>query len=273
MTRATGEDNAMRGSEEVRDGIYQIPERGQHRDRDNVSFDNIGQDRPGPDDRPDPERADAITGDADRTDRTPGADPDSAVGVAEVPDNTKLPDNTAPDNTAPDNKDSALDTEPEAHTSTDPMAPSPMDTPPADQAIPDPAIPGQAGPPDQAADTTAPATEAATEQPTAAEQPTATEQPSAAEPEHAADGPVLGDRSSEYHDRWREVQASFVDDPAAAVRSADDLFADVVAALSTALTERQQALGEWRDAPEQGTEELRTTLMRYRVVFQRLISV
>jgi hypothetical protein len=88
-------------------------------------------------------------------------------------------------------------------------------------------------------------------------------------------GPVLGpERATEFTDRWREVQASFVDDPAGAVRAADVLFAEVVSALTTALDERQRTLGgQWRDATDAGTEELRGALMRYRVVFQRLIEV
>ncbi len=85
---------------------------------------------------------------------------------------------------------------------------------------------------------------------------------------------MLGDRSAEFNERWRELQSSFVDSPADAVRSADVLVSEVVTALTSALADRQQALGdEWRDAQDPGTEELRSALMRYRTVFQRLIAI
>ncbi len=82
------------------------------------------------------------------------------------------------------------------------------------------------------------------------------------------------DQASGFRDRWREVQASFVDDPTTAVRSADELIGEVVGALNAALQERQRTLGEgWRDAPDSATEDMRATLVRYRAVFQRIIAL
>jgi hypothetical protein len=99
---------------------------------------------------------------------------------------------------------------------------------------------------------------------------TAPEQRSDTEP-----ASILGeDRTAEFQQRWREVQASFVDNPSTAVRSADKLISEVVTSLTSALAEKQRSLGaEWREVPDSATEDLRTAMMRYRAVFQRLIGV
>jgi hypothetical protein len=89
-----------------------------------------------------------------------------------------------------------------------------------------------------------------------------------------ADSVFADDQANGFRDRWREVQASFVDDPTTAVRSADELIGEVVGALNAALQERQRTLGEgWRDASDVATEEMRATLVRYRAVFQRIIDL
>jgi hypothetical protein len=88
--------------------------------------------------------------------------------------------------------------------------------------------------------------------------------------EHVLDPTV----TARYEGRWRELQASFVDDPALAVRTADELLSEVVSTLSAAVSDRQRALAEHRDAPQgAATEDLRSDLMRYRGVFERLIHV
>jgi hypothetical protein len=87
--------------------------------------------------------------------------------------------------------------------------------------------------------------------------------------EHVLD-PAL---SSKYQERWREVQAAFVDDPAGAVRSADDLVMEVTSALSTAVTQRRESLGTHTGDGNTETEELRTTLRSYREIVQRLLEV
>lgn len=69
-------------------------------------------------------------------------------------------------------------------------------------------------------------------------------------------------------DRWRELQAGFVDDPAEAVRNADGLIDEIMHELA----ERKQNLEErWRDAPGD-TEELRVAIQEYRSFFNQLLN-
>jgi len=72
--------------------------------------------------------------------------------------------------------------------------------------------------------------------------------------------------------RWRELQADFVDDPAQAVRGADDLVGEVMRALSEVVAEHKRALeGGWRDGAGE-TEDLRVALRRYRAFFDQLLT-
>jgi hypothetical protein len=71
--------------------------------------------------------------------------------------------------------------------------------------------------------------------------------------------------------RWRELQASFVDDPAQAVRGADDLVDEIMRELA----ERKEHLeGRWRDGLDGpgGTEELRVVIREYRAFFDHLLN-
>jgi hypothetical protein len=71
-----------------------------------------------------------------------------------------------------------------------------------------------------------------------------------------------------FRDRWRELQAGFVDDPAQAVRGADELVDEIMRELA----ERKQNLeGRWRDAPGD-TEELRVAIQEYRSFFNQLLN-
>ncbi|GAA3148184.1 hypothetical protein GCM10020001_084420 [Nonomuraea salmonea] len=74
--------------------------------------------------------------------------------------------------------------------------------------------------------------------------------------------------------RWRDLQASFVDDPGEAVRRADGLVGEVVESLTSSLTSRTEALrGRWKDAGEAETEQLRLALRDYRNVLERLLAL
>jgi hypothetical protein len=270
--------------------------------------DSDATDLPGPEDRPDPERGDAIAPDpahadlptdpsetdvdaadrpdadslssqngavpqldpdaesktgtdsADGIDEHRATDPDTAIGVAEVP-STSHPTDTAtatePDTAATAGTEPAIapDGEPPAATT---------DTQTTDTQTTD--TPSAGSPTTYAGGITPTANGA-----TPAETPAA----ATTTGDTTDDGPMLGtDRSAEFTDRWRELQTSFVDSPSDAVRAADVLVSEVVSALTSALTDRQQALGdEWRDTPDSGTEELRAALMRYRTVFQHLIKI
>jgi hypothetical protein len=71
-----------------------------------------------------------------------------------------------------------------------------------------------------------------------------------------------------FRERWRELQSDFVDDPARAVRAADDLVDEVIRELA----QRKQGLDEqWRDGPDD-TEELRVAMREYRSFFDQLLN-
>ena len=74
-----------------------------------------------------------------------------------------------------------------------------------------------------------------------------------------------------FRSQWDEVQIGFVDDPASAVRRADELVAQVMKNLAqTFADERTHMEGEMHDGD---TEHLRVALRRYRSFFQRLLSL
>jgi hypothetical protein len=87
------------------------------------------------------------------------------------------------------------------------------------------------------------------------------------EPEAAA-GFFDGGDVTRFQERWRELQSDFVDDPAGAVRSADDLVDEIIRELA----QRKQGLEEqWRDRPDD-TEELRVAMREYRSFFNQLLN-
>ena len=73
-----------------------------------------------------------------------------------------------------------------------------------------------------------------------------------------------------FHERWRSIQSTFVDDPRTSVATAADLTAQVVSALVAGAQERERSLrGEWdRDGVD--TEGLRNALRHYRSFLERL---
>ncbi|MFG2004713.1 hypothetical protein ACGFNU_36730 [Spirillospora sp. NPDC048911] len=78
-----------------------------------------------------------------------------------------------------------------------------------------------------------------------------------------------------FHERWRELQSAFVDDPQDAVRKADELTTEVVEAIKVSVAARKRTLDErWRtekDAPAD-TERHRLALRAYRDLLERLLS-
>ncbi|TDD30386.1 hypothetical protein E1286_45960 [Nonomuraea terrae] len=97
-----------------------------------------------------------------------------------------------------------------------------------------------------------------------------------AAPAHAAPDEIfLFDQDpTEVQARWRDVQASFVDDPGEAVQRADGLVEEVVESLTSTLTSRTDALrGRWKDAGSADTEELRQAFREYRSVLERLLAL
>ena len=96
----------------------------------------------------------------------------------------------------------------------------------------------------------------------------------------------------EFVDRWKDVQATFVDDPARAVADADSLLADVMRERGYPVRDFEQRAGDISvDHPrvvehyraghdiavrhkrgEAGTEELRQAMIHYRELFEELVS-
>lgn len=75
-------------------------------------------------------------------------------------------------------------------------------------------------------------------------------------------------------ERWREVQAAFVDEPRRAVEEADALVADLMQRLAqTFASERSSLEAQWDRSGDVSTEDLRVALQRYRSFFDRLLSV
>lgn len=74
--------------------------------------------------------------------------------------------------------------------------------------------------------------------------------------------------------RWRDIQAAFVDQPRQAVQEADSLVAELMQHLAQGFAgERQRLEGQWSRGDQVSTEALRVSLQRYRSFFQRLLSV
>jgi len=77
-----------------------------------------------------------------------------------------------------------------------------------------------------------------------------------------------------YRSRWISIQSSFVDDPKQAVRSGDELVAQVMTNLANSFSEERHRVEAQLDETGEGsTENLRVALRRYRSFFDRLLSL
>jgi hypothetical protein len=75
-------------------------------------------------------------------------------------------------------------------------------------------------------------------------------------------------------ERWREIQARFVDEPRASVEAANALVAELVDRLVSSFTaERSRLEAQWDRGEDVTTEELRLVLQRYRSFFGRLLEL
>lgn len=84
---------------------------------------------------------------------------------------------------------------------------------------------------------------------------------------------LRGDERSELRERWDALQGRFVDDPAEATRLADDLVRDTRDRVVRRWEQRQDELsGAWEGREDPSTEDLRTTLRRYRDMFEQLLG-
>ena len=80
--------------------------------------------------------------------------------------------------------------------------------------------------------------------------------------------------STNFRNRWTEIQAAFVDEPRRAVEQADSLVAEVIKRLASSFAdERSKLEGQWGRGDNVSTEDLRVALQRYRAFFDRLLSM
>jgi hypothetical protein len=77
-----------------------------------------------------------------------------------------------------------------------------------------------------------------------------------------------------YRSQWITIQSGFVDDPRQAVRSGDELVAQMMTNLADTFEQERHRVEAQLDSTAEGsTEELRVTLHRYRSFFERLLSL
>jgi len=82
------------------------------------------------------------------------------------------------------------------------------------------------------------------------------------------------DQANDLGSQWAQIQAGFVDDPRNAVGRASELVGRAVGALTSQFERERNSLEQqWARGEDVSTEELRVALQRYRVFFQRLLSV
>ena len=86
--------------------------------------------------------------------------------------------------------------------------------------------------------------------------------------------PLLpSEQTTEFEQRWQQIQIRFVDQPRQAVEQADTLVAELMRQLASSFTDtRSQLEDQWSSAGEASTEDLRIALTRYRSFFRRLLS-
>lgn len=80
-------------------------------------------------------------------------------------------------------------------------------------------------------------------------------------------------REQQLRDRWRSLQAQFVDEPRETVSEADSLVAELLRDLAKTFDSARSKLeGQWSSGEDVSTEDLRITLQRYRSFFERLLE-
>ena len=89
-----------------------------------------------------------------------------------------------------------------------------------------------------------------------------------------ADPPLLeAHQAADFERRWEELQAGFVDQPSRALYDAEQLITDLMQAISSGLAAGRSQRETAPDGLDSAsTEDLRLAFVRYRSLFQRLIS-
>jgi hypothetical protein len=90
--------------------------------------------------------------------------------------------------------------------------------------------------------------------------------------EHPEAPYLSGQTDAQASQRWREVQAEFVDDPRKSVAKAHELVSDLVQQIVDAFSRERDGLErQWAEGDKVSTEDLRVCLQRYRTFFSRLL--
>jgi hypothetical protein len=79
------------------------------------------------------------------------------------------------------------------------------------------------------------------------------------------------DTAQQFRDRWRDAQLRFVDDPRQVAEDARTLINELVEALTGSLANHREQLNSWRNDGD--TEQYRVVVQRYRVFFDRLLTL
>jgi len=80
--------------------------------------------------------------------------------------------------------------------------------------------------------------------------------------------------TTDFRNRWTDIQAAFVDEPRRSVEQADALVADVTRRLTDGFgNERASLEHQWDSGDNVTTEDLRVALQKYRSFFDRLLTI
>ncbi len=80
--------------------------------------------------------------------------------------------------------------------------------------------------------------------------------------------------TEELRSRWNTIQIQFIDSPCSAVELGDTLVAEVIQRISQILSENQDRLNnQWLNHDEISTEELRITMLNYRLLLEHLLKL
>jgi hypothetical protein len=86
-------------------------------------------------------------------------------------------------------------------------------------------------------------------------------------------GLLSTERTTEFKQRWRDLQADFVDDPQQAVRGAGELSKQILQALADTIADAER-VDSWKAQDgTSGTEDLRVALRQYRTLVDRLLEL
>jgi hypothetical protein len=81
-------------------------------------------------------------------------------------------------------------------------------------------------------------------------------------------------QTEDMRERWKTIQASFVDEPRKAVQEADQLVKSAIQQLEEVFREQRTQMEQmWSGGNDVSTEDLRMSFQRYRTFFDRLLSL